>query len=527
MSVRAHEMRAPITRGIVTLLLAAACAALLPGAGQGVLPQQLGAADLLTQWGLRFDGQSALNGAGYSVSDAGDVNGDGRPDVVLGAPEASNNARTWSGSAYVVFGGASATRIDLAALGANGFRIDGAAETNRAGRAVSGAGDVNGDGRADVLVGAPFADHNGPNSGHDSGSVYVVFGKASTTTVDLAALGDGGFRIDGAAGDDLAASAVSGIGDVNSDGRADVLVGAPAADATGKPDSGAAFVVFGKSSTLTVDLGTLGDGGFRIDGPSAGDHAGEAVSGAGDVNGDGRVDLIVGAPSADGFSSLTGAAFVVFGKTTPTAVDLAALGAGGFQIDGVAITDNAGAAVSGAGDMNGDGLMDVLVGAPEADNNGRNMSGSAYVVFGKATSANVDLAALGSGGFRIDGGAPVDRAGDAVSGAGDVNSDGRMDVLVGATGVDGNGRNSAGAAYVVFGKTSTAPVDLSQLGSGGFRIDGGASTDLAGWAVSDAADMNGDGRVDVLVAAPDADPAGRSSPTLPPFSSAPGLRPSG
>ena len=111
--------------------------------------------------------------------------------------------------------------------------------------------------------------------------------------------------------------------------------------------------------------------------------------------------------------------------------------------------------------MNGDGRADVLVGAFGADYNGRKASGSAYVVFGKASPKRVDLAALGAGGFRVDGAAADDSAGSSVAGAGDVNQDGRADVLVGAPRADNNRRTGSGSTYVVFGQASSKRVDLA------------------------------------------------------------------
>jgi len=494
------------------LLLAALALALVAVGGpqaHGALPQQSGAVDLVTQANLRLDGAAADDETGYSVAGAGDVNGDGRDDVIVGAGYADNNGRSASGSAYVVFGTASTATVDLASLGSAGFRIDGAAANNLAGWSVAGAGDVNGDGRDDVIVGALFADNNGRGS---SGSAYVVFGTASTATVDLAGLGSAGFRIDGAAANDLAGWSVAGAGDMNGDGRDDVIVGAATAGNNGRSASGSAFVVFGTASTATVDLAGLGSAGFRIDGAAASDQAGTSVAGAGDVNGDGRDDVIVGAWAAgNNGRSASGSAYVVFGTASIATVDLAGLGSGGFRIDGAAANDVAGISVAGAGDVNGDGRDDVIVGSWAADNNGRSESGSASVVFGRTSTATVDLAGLGPAGFRIDGAAAGDRAGASVAGAGDVNGDGRDDVIVGSWAADNNGRSGSGSASVVFGRTSTATIDLAGLGSAGFRIDGAAAGDSAGYPVAGAGDVNGDGRDDVIIGAFGAGNNGRSA----------------
>jgi hypothetical protein len=155
--------------------------------------------------------------------------------------------------------------------------------------------------------------------------------------------------------------------------------------------------------------------------------------------------------------------------------------------------------VSNAGDVNGDGFDDVIVGAPGADPNGRDSSGSSYVVFGKASgfSATMDLSSLdGSNGFRLDGVSEYDFAGKSVSNAGDVNGDGFDDVIVGASYADPNG-DSSGSSYVVFGKASgfSATMDLSSLDGEQWFSSGWScqADDFSGRIVSNAGDVNGDG----------------------------------
>jgi len=471
--------------------------------------------DLLNAANVRVDGAAVSDQSGRSVSGAGDVNGDGRDDVIVGATAAGNNSRTISGSSYVIYGQASNTNIDLLTLTiAQGFRIDGAAASDQSGSSVSGAGDVNGDGRDDVIIGANGADNNARGG---SGSSYVIYGRVSNTNIDLLSLTIAqGFRIDGAAASDNSGRSVSGAGDVNGDGRDDVIVGAPAAGNNSRTISGSSYVIYGQASNTNIDLLTLTIAqGFRIDGAAASDQSGSSVSGAGDVNGDGRDDVIVGAPAADNNSrGNSGSSYVIYGQASNTNIDLLSLTTSqGFRIDGAAASDQSGISVSGAGDVNGDGRDDVIVGADLADNNSRTSSGSSYVIYGQASNTNIDLLPLTtSQGFRIDGAVLLDTSGTSVSGAGDVNGDGRDDVIVGASGADNNSRSASGSSYVIYGQVSNTNIDLLTLTiAQGFRIDGAAASDQSGISVSGAGDVNGDGRDDVIVGADLADNNSRTS----------------
>ena len=476
---------------------------------QGQFPAILPLGSLNGQNGFKLDGENNNDQSGYSVSTAGDVNGDGHTDLLIGAigyPAGSGKGRN-----YVVFGGlgvGGGGNILLSSLnGVNGFKLDGENNQDYSGSSVSTAGDINGDGRADLLIGA----YGYPGNTRKGRSYLVFGGVGGSGDILLSSLnGTNGFKLDGENTQDYS-SAVSAAGDINGDGNNDLLIGAngyPAGSYKGR-----SYVVFGGSgvgSSGDILLSSLtGVNGFKLDGENNNDASGYSVSAVGDINGDGYADLLVGAvwyPAG----SYKGRSYVVFGGPGVGSngdILLSSLnGTNGFKLDGENNNDRSGNSVKAAGDINGDGHADLLISA-----NGYPMGsykGRSYVVFGGpgvGRSGNISLSSLnGTNGFKLDGENNQDQSGILVSSAGDINGDGINDTLIGAYGYPAG--SYRGRNYVVFGSLgvgSSGDILLSSLnGTNGFKLDGENNSDESGISISAAGDINGDGIGDLLIGAP-------------------------
>ena len=467
-------------RQCVSLVLVALVAMI--GAASAVWSYQCAWDEIYT-----FDGEATGDVLGFSVSGAGDVNSDGYDDVIVGAPW-NDAAGSHAGRAYVYSG----------QTGSVLWTFTGEADNDQFGSSVSGAGDVNNDGYDDLIVGAP------PNStaGYHYGRAYVYSGLTGAVLR----------TITGGEDSELLGSSVSGAGDVNDDGYDDFIVGASGSDAGGT-DAGRVYVYSGLTG------GVL----WTLTGQAAGDRFGKSVSGAGDVNDDGYDDFIVGASENDAGGASAGRAYVYSGLTGTVL----------WTFTGEAAGDDFGASVSGAGDTDDDGYADLIVGALRNDAAGSN-AGRAYVYSGHTgnllwtfsgflSGDHFGYSVSGAGDVNIDGyddlivgarnaGGGIGRAyvysgqtggwlhvftgeatndefGCSVSGAGDVNNDGILDVIVGAQGQDG-GAGDAGRAYVFSG-----PTDV-------LCFTGQAANDYLGYSVSWVGDIDKDGYDDVIVGVP-------------------------
>lgn len=352
-------------------------------------------------------------------------------------------------------------------------RIDATADAFLTGSAAQPAGvdtavvpDMNGDGYDELAVGS--------SSGN---RVYVVPGgpdgwglnlRLATTPSIIVYTGDN-------AGD-LAGFGLAGVGDVNGDGFGDLLVGAPFNDVGGS-NAGAVYVVTGSATLASTNLGSFP----IIIGEAANDEAGRTLAPAGDVNGDGYMDMLVGVMTQDSAATNAGAVYLMLGAATITNASLNSK----IRYTGEAASDSAGASMDGIGDMNGDGYMDFVVGAPQNDD-GISQGGSAYVVLGSAAPAS------GSLGVHIQYSSAVNfnSAGQEVSGAGDFNGDGYADVMVSAPG-------TTPGVYLILG--SATPISNSLSGAIFYSGSHGVNIVTQAKYLAHVGDINSDGYADVVI----------------------------
>jgi hypothetical protein len=395
---------------------------------------------------LRFDGLAEDDQLGYAVADIGDVDADGVPDFAIGAPRTHALYAEAAGWTYVHSGRTG--RLLHTVHGATGLH---------SGAALDGVGDINGDGRPDYVIGArntspPAIEHTGTVSVHSgaTGALLLKWDAHAKETLGMAVAGVGDLDGDGIPDVVVAApwspaflwaegaafaysgatgalifdvlgqqpfggmgTSVTGVGDVDGDGHDDVVIGEP----WGLP-GGRVYVYSGATHGLLLEL----DGN-----DFACEQLGDAVADAGDIDGDGSSDLILGAPDT----------YIVPGPHGRVVVYSVVLRQVLLILD-ADFDDSFGAAVDGAGDVDGDGTPDLVIGSPLADPNGKEEAGRVRVHSGK-TGALL---------FSVNGKRPFDHLGASVSGLGDIDGDGRAEVLIGVPDSDFAGQD-AGSVLVV------------------------------------------------------------------------------
>ena len=393
---------------------------------------------------------------GWSAGGAGDLDGDGYDDAVVGSPYAHDGSYVATGGAFVYYGSSAGIddSTELQILPSDGE------DSEMFGITVDGAGDIDGDGYDDLIVGA----RNDDDEGAYTGSFYVYYG--SSTGIDEST--EQKVTVSGIDTYSGLGCSVSAAGDVDGDGYDDVIVGASGASTW----EGAAYVFYGSSTGLDES----GDELTATDAATY-DNFGYSVSGAGDVDGDGYDDVIVGAYQDDDGGSLTGSAYVYYGSGS----GIDASSEEKLNASDAASSDQFGFTVRGAGDLDDDGYADVAVSATYESS----YQGAVYVYYGSASGLGGEqkIAASDASG--------QDYFGYGLDAAGDVDADGYDDLVVGSYGDDDQASN-AGAIYVYYGGATGLGTEEKTTSSAG------SSGDYLGLAVAGLGDADGDGYGDVL-----------------------------
>jgi hypothetical protein len=417
---------------------------------------------------LRDEAGAAGLSLGAAVDALGDQDGDGRPELLIGAPGYQQSGQD-AGRLSLWFGSDRfALNADRTWVGAPGERF---------GHAVAAVGDLDGDGREDFAVGAPDAD----NAGADAGRVYIFLGADPLP-------GAADIVLDGPQPGGRFGWSIAGLGDFDGDGRDDLAVGAPYTS-TAHLQGGAVYVYFGGSGGVptTPDL--------VLSSHLAYEHLGWSVAGPGAFLGGGVATLAAGAPSHDtAASAIAGAVYIYRGSSVPNpgpdaTADLV------LRSDAATTADNEfGFSVAAVGSFDGDGDPDLAVGAPFYDGSGINR-GRVEIFFGGADADDAS-------DRHADGPSSYSRFGWSVAGAGDITGSSLADVLVGAP-YDDTLASDAGRAFLwPGGYGDIADADVLPAVDRTGLVAATAADDLFGYWCAGAGDVDGDGDDDYLVGAP-------------------------
>ncbi|MEC9477227.1 MAG: hypothetical protein VX764_09335 [Planctomycetota bacterium] len=467
---------------------------------------------------VKIFGAKAGSHLGASSSGAGDVDADGIPDLIAGAPGAEGSDND-GGNAYIIRGSANVdTEIDLKFPPADSVVVlQGASPGDQLGFSVSNAGDVNGDGADDFIVGAPGAvgtdsDQNSP----DTGRAYLVWGSPDLpTSINVSSLGSAGVTIIGGHEDGRFGASVSSAGDFNNDGFGDIIVGAPFEE-HGSTDSGAAYLILGGPSfPSTMDL-SMSHSNVALFKTGGADHrVGSSVADLEDFNGDGVSDIaITSLRYGDDEGEGSGRAWIVFGGSAPAGVNnlngLADSGLTGTTIRVPEANHELGQAICCAGDADSDGDSEVLVSRSLSDHNPETIATVAYLVRGSSTPpASINLAVGDPSVTRYDTFFDNNEEGQSVHGVLDITGDGIDDHALGVA------RSvllevEKGTAHRIDGGQNLGAsqlLDLFQHSGRGFL--GLGQEQQVGTSIGSAGDFNNDRGNDMMIGAPGSQPFGR------------------
>lgn len=426
-----------------------------------------------------LSGVTAQDYAGIAVASAGDVNGDGLGDLLVGASTANPGGIVKAGSAYLLL-----APVANLSLGSASGRYDGIGTDDRAGVAVAGL-DFDTDGYSDLVIGSKQHDEGSV----DQGAVYLVYGREASPSA-FNPLDEAGVMLLGDLGSE-AGGTLASAPDLDGEPGADLIVGGEHYD----DDRGLVWMIPGRVTPYPAGTNQLlSNLGARIAGERSDDNFGSSLDDGGDIDGNGVNEILIGALNEPGESTFGGAGYVVFGGPALTRGNIISAADADYKLLGEQSLDHAGSAVSG-GDIDGDGLSDVVIGA--RGHSVVELEGAVYVLTAD-TLLSVPSGSsiqLGLADARILGEGVGHRLGQAVSVVGDANCDGAADLLIGADQYGGG----AGAAYLVFGPID-GDVDLEDEQV--VRMYGTpGSDDSLGAYLNGAGDVDHDGLADLIIGA--------------------------
>ena len=438
-----------------------------------------------TEVNASFLGEYSNDWSGYSVAGAGDVNGDGFDDFLIGSTY-NDDGGNKAGKVYLFFGKGSGWKMAINCSQANASFI-GEFSEDQAGRTLSGVGDVNGDDLDDFLIGSKLND----DGGDKAGKAYLFFGKNSGWETDMNC-SEANASFIGEFSGDYCGSSVASAGDVNNDAYDDFLIGSER-NSEGGSSAGQTYLFFGKNSGWETDM-NCSEANASFIGEYSGDYSARSLTGAGDVNGDDYDDFLIGADDNEEGGSQAGQTYLFLGGESVWSMDTNLSEADASFIGDS--SENSGSSLSSAGDLNNDGYDDFLIGADNNEEGGSN-AGKVYLFFGKESDWSMDTN-ISEAEASFIGQESYENLGVSVAGVDDINSDGYDDILIGGSGDEEE--FVFGKAYLFFGRTlgwnknhNCSNADVTFIGE--------SYADDFALALAGVGDVDGNGNNDLLLGA--------------------------